>query len=343
MGPASRRRVGGRHTSPPLPGGAQKWRCESGRVEKLAERDETQTEFYLWQLFHVHTEICEREETQVELKDELNEGEAAENDAESKLKDAKKKAATQRMQVAAAEKTRVKLSGALDALQPSTIKAKEEFKSFTKKMEKEEAELKKLNEQGYSHTDVVAEISTEIDEITEKEKKLEAEYQEVKEKGIGLTETLTPEQEAEYEKIRELAGIDSAPARSVLSKKVRNLENARVKASNVSDELKEISGRRDDAKKSTEELTVRKNLLSESLNKTATELKKAEKDLRSVEKHTQDVTDKREEIDTEIDEVNVQVSYFCQCVPTFYPRLGYRRHILTRTLTRTPQRHKMKY
>ena len=123
----------------------------------------------------------------------MNEGEAAENDAESKLKDAKKKAATQRMQVAAAEKTRVKLSGALDALQPSTIKAKEEFKSFTKKMEKEEAELKKLNEQGDSHTDVVAEISTEIDEITEKEKKekkLEAEYQEVKEKGIGLTETL---------------------------------------------------------------------------------------------------------------------------------------------------------
>ena len=71
----------------------------------------------------------------------------------------------------------------------------------------------------------------------------------------------------------------------------------------------------------TEELTVRKNLLSESLNKTATELKKAEKDLRSVEKHTQDVTDKREEIDTEIDEVNVQVSNFCfcQCVSTFYP------------------------
>ena len=93
--------------------------------------------------------------------------------------------------------------------------------------------------------------------------------------------------------------------------------------------------------KYTEVLTVRKNLLSESLNQ-ITELKKVEKDLRSVEKHTQkvtdkregidtvkdfrsanqftqEITDKREEIDTEIDEVNVQVSYFCQCVSTFYP------------------------
>jgi len=243
----------------------------------------------------------------VELKEELNQGESTENEAENKLKEAKKKAATQRRQVAAAEKTRVKLSGALDALQPSTIKAKEEFKSYTKKMAKEEAELKKLQEQSDSHTDVVAQVSTEIDEIVQQEKKLEAEYQEVKEKGIGLTETLTAEQEAEYEKIRELAGIDSAPARAILSKKVRSLENARAKASNLSDELKEITGRRDDAKKSTTELTARKNLLTESLNKTAAELKKAEKDLKSVEKHTQQITSKREEIDSELDDVNVQL------------------------------------
>ncbi len=91
--------------------------------------------------------------------------------------------------------------------------------------------------------------------------------------------------------------------------------------------------------KYTEVLTVRKNLLSESLNQ-ITELKKAEKDLRSVEKHTQtvtdkregidtvkdfrsanqftqEITDKREEIDTEIDEVNVQVSNFCFCQCVF--------------------------
>jgi len=274
---------------------------------KLLERDTTQTEFYLWQLFHVHTEITEREETQVELKDELAEGESSESKAEASLKDAKKNSATNRRQVAAAEKTRVKLSGALDAMQPSAIKVKEQFKSFTKKMEKEEAELKKLKEQGDSHTDVIASISREIDEITEKEKKLESEYQEVKEKGIGLTETLTPEQEAEYEKIREVAGIDSAPARAILSKKVRALENSRAKASNASDEMKEITARRDDAKKSTDELTARKKLLNDSLAKTAAELKKAEGDLKAVEKHTTEVTKKREEMDNEIDEVNVQL------------------------------------
>jgi len=140
---------------------------------------------------------------------------------------------------------------------------KEEKKSLLKKQKSEEASLAKLQTSAEAHDDVVNELSTDIDELVAKEKTLEEDYQQLKTSGIGLTETLTPEQEAEYEKIREVSGVASAPARSVLQKKVRALETARAKSSNLEDELKEIEGRRDDAKKSSSELTQRKEVLSQ--------------------------------------------------------------------------------
>ena len=114
---------------------------------------------------------------------------------------------------------------------------KEEKKSLLKKQKSEEASLAKLQTSAEAHDDVVNELSTDIDELVAKEKTLEEDYQQLKTSGIGLTETLTPEQEAEYEKIREVSGVASAPARSVLQKKVRALETARAKSSNLEDEL----------------------------------------------------------------------------------------------------------
>ena len=129
----------------------------------------------------------------------------------------------------------------------------------------------------------------------------------VKTKGIGLTSTLTPEQETEYEKLREEAGVKSANERLELGKHVRSLESARAKAASLTAELKEVSGRREDAAKATKELKERMDGLNSNISGASTELKQAEKDLAAVEKHARTSTEKRDKIDNEIESVEAQL------------------------------------
>jgi chromosome segregation ATPase len=81
-----------------------------------------------------------------------------------------------------------------------------QVKALTKQVETDAEHLKSLQDDASNHDEVIASLSTDIDSLTQSERKLEEEYQKIKTQGIGLTETLTPEQEAEYEQIREAAG-----------------------------------------------------------------------------------------------------------------------------------------
>ncbi|GMH64712.1 hypothetical protein TrST_g10115 [Triparma strigata] len=270
---------------------------------KLAERASLQTEFYLWQIFHIDNEITEREEATSELKAELAKAEATEAEAEKKLKDVKKISTAARRNQAAVEKNRVTLAGALDKMQPNTIKTLEEVKALTLQVTKDTETLQSLKNDAANHEEVMAELTSDIDNLVSSERKLEEEYQKIKTQGIGLKETLTPEQEAEYEKIREEAGVASAGARIVLAKEVRSLETARAKAAGLTGDLKEIQGRQEDAQRSVEELKVRRNKLSDGLSGTGEELKKAEKDLKEVEKYSKKQGEVRDGIEKEIMEV----------------------------------------
>jgi len=270
---------------------------------KLSERSTLQTEFYLWQIFHIDNEIGEREEATGELNVELKKAEATEKEAEKKLKEAKKVSTAARRNQTAVEKNRVTLAGALDKMQPNTIKTQEEVKALNAQVAKDESSLKTLKADAGAHDEVLAELTTDIDGLTSAEKKLEKEYEAIKTQGIGLTETLTPEQEAEYENIREEAGVKSAPARIVLAKEVRALETARAKAAGLEGDLKEVKGREEDAMKSVSELKERSSNLTSTLSTIEGELKKAEGDLKKVEGHVKKSGEARESIEKEIVEV----------------------------------------
>lgn len=69
-----------------------------------------------------------RDITVKELKSELESAEAAEADAEKNLKEAEKDATANRLTLSNIEKNRVKLAGALDSMQPETIKTQEEVR-----------------------------------------------------------------------------------------------------------------------------------------------------------------------------------------------------------------------
>jgi len=76
---------------------------------KLAEKARLQTEFYLWQIFHIHADVAEREEEVNQWKEELDAVQGSQEEAKKKLSQAKKKASEARRAVAAAERTRLKV------------------------------------------------------------------------------------------------------------------------------------------------------------------------------------------------------------------------------------------
>ena len=147
---------------------------------KLAERASLQTEFYLWQIFHIDTEISEREDATSELKSEFKTTEAAEKDAEKKLKELKKTATAARRTLSSVEKTRVTLAGSLSSMQPDTIKTQQEVLALTKQVQADSDNLTSLASDKASHEEVMADLTTDIDGLTAAEKKLEEEYKEVR-------------------------------------------------------------------------------------------------------------------------------------------------------------------
>mmetsp|Transcript_6549 Transcript_6549/g.14375 ORF Transcript_6549/g.14375 Transcript_6549/m.14375 type:complete len:1364 (+) Transcript_6549:280-4371(+) len=272
----------------------------------LQKKAELQTEFFLWQLYHIHRDIQEREEAADDLRAEQEETDQLETEKAAELKDAKKQASTVRREVTKSEKNRVKLAAEVDKLQPSVIKSTEEIKKLKKQVTSDEKAVAKVKSQAESHSETLEDLEKEIEEYTQTESQLQEEYEKAKqEAGEGAgTASLTEEQETQYEAVKEAAAVAAAKPRQILNKANRQLESARAKAASLSAELDEVKKRKEEAAEKVTEFTERENKLSGSMDKTKTGLQQAEKELQEVQKSSQEAQAQREKIDTELEKIN---------------------------------------
>lgn len=178
---------------------------------------------------------------------------------EASLKKAKKEASKARGSTSSKDKLRIKLEAEVDKLQPSVIESSEAIQALKKRVASDERAVARIEKDKASHGKKLSALQTEIDEYTEQESELQKEYDEVKESETGVG-SMTEEQEVQYEKVRDAAAVASAPRRE-LHTAVRVLESARARAAKVSEEKKELIGRKEDAERSVEELTQRKDTL----------------------------------------------------------------------------------
>lgn len=237
---------------------------EAERFHQLLEKKaQLQTDMYLWLLFHIDSDMKEREDAVEELTAELTNLENREQEKSNALKDAKKKVSTARRETAAADKKRIKLAGDVDKLEPSIIQTTEEIKDLTKKVQSHEKQLVKTKKEAESHEQTLTALDREITEYRETLSQLETDYEEVKRGATGPDQvTLTEEQEAEYERVREAAAAASDKPRRVLTSLNRKLESARAKAANLAQEQEEIKARRDEAARDVRDLAERNDKLS---------------------------------------------------------------------------------
>jgi structural maintenance of chromosome 1 len=237
---------------------------EADRFDELLEKKSNlQTEMYLWSLYHIESDMKERETAMEDLLAEQEELQDNEKSKAKTLKDAKKKASAARRETASAEKARIKLAGDVDKLEPSIIKTTEEIKNLSKKLKTDERQLAKTKKEAESHDQTFAALETEIDEYKTTLAQLESEYEDAKRDATGPDQvTLTEEQEVEYERVREAAAAASDKPRRKLTSLNRQLESARAKAANLGQEFEEVKNRRDEAASDVRDFTERKEKLS---------------------------------------------------------------------------------
>ncbi|KAL9184441.1 hypothetical protein ACHAXT_002527 [Thalassiosira profunda] len=270
----------------------------------LQQRASLKSNFFLWLLFHIHSDVQQRETTVSDLQESLAEHQAIVAEKEDVLKKAKKEASKARSQSSAKDKLRIKLEAEVDKLQPSVIESSEAIAALKKRVASDTKAVARVEKEKASHSDKLAELEEQIEEYQEKEGELQKEYDELKQSEGGGVGSLTEEQEAEYGKICDAAAVASAALRRKLQSSARGLESARARAGKVMEEKKELQSRKEDAERSCAELTTRKNTLEKSLEKTRAELKASEADLKSVQKAASDYSSKRATIETSLDQIN---------------------------------------
>jgi len=235
---------------------------EAQRFQSLVEEKATlTTEFYLWQLYHIEMDISDKEDSKKQLQAEVAETADTESSKAEELRLAKKNASNARKASALAEKKRVAAAANVDRLQPSLIQITEEVKNLEQKVAADMKALEKVQNEEETHDEATQALSKEIEDYTETEKQLTVEYDQRKEEATSTAIVLSEEQEAEYERIKDVAAVASAKPRQILSTLVRKLEGARVKAANLTEELKEAQTRKEEADKNAQDFLDRKTKL----------------------------------------------------------------------------------
>ena len=140
------------------------------------------------------------------------------------------------------------------------IESSEAIQALKKRVASDERAVTRIEKDKASHGKKLSALQAEIDDYTEQESELQKEYDEMKESESGVG-SMTEEQEVQYEKVRDGAAVASAAPRRELQTAVRVLESARARAAKVSEEKKELTVRKEDAERSVEELTQRKDTL----------------------------------------------------------------------------------
>jgi len=237
---------------------------EADRFEELLQKKQSlQTDFYLWLLYHMEVDRKEREQHLVELKEELDGLVTEEQRHTQILKDAKKKASAARKETQAAENERVAIVDDVAKIEPSMIQVREEVKTFQQKLEQAQTQLQTKKEMATKHDSKLEELKKEIKLSKKDLKELERDYEEAKRDALPDQVTLTPQQEEEYERVKEAAATASVEPRCQLVTLQKKLETARAKAAECSSQLEEMQKRKAEVNREVSDYTERSEKISQ--------------------------------------------------------------------------------
>lgn len=270
----------------------------------LQDKAHLQTERYLWELFHIDSDMQEQEDTNMELQKEEDEKRETEEQFAEALKEAKKKASTARRHTQNVDKARVKRAAAVDKLEPDLIQATEEILNLKKKIATAEKQLAKKKKDAANHQGDLDKLEKEVEDQQEKLAQLEKDYEEIKRDATGDQVTLTEEQEEELEKVKQAAKAATVEPRRKLTALNRKLTASRSKASKLQSDLEDAQKAMAEATNAAKEFQTRKDKLQASMESTKTELEEKQAELLGLQQELQAATARREELDSQLEQIH---------------------------------------
>lgn len=269
----------------------------------LQDKARLQTERYLWELFHIDSDLQEQEDTNMELQKEEDEKRVIEEQFAQALKEAKKKASAARRHTQTVDKARVKRAAAVDQLEPDLIQATEEILNLKKKIATAQKQLSKKKKDADNHQGDLEKLEKEVEDQREKLAQLEKDYDEIKRDATGDQVTLTEEQEEELEIVKQAAKAATVEPRRKLTALNRKLTASRSKTGQLQSDLEDAQKNMTEATNAAKQFQTRKDKLQASLESTATELQEKEAELLGLQQELQAAAARREELDAELGKI----------------------------------------
>lgn len=215
-------------------------KLEAERFHKLQqEKRELQTEYYLWQLFHIQQEFEKRQEGLQAAHEHVEAAQTLQSQVLQKVQAVKKELSATRRQLAQRqEEDLTRITSILDLKEPALEAVKANQADLNKRLLADQSALVKARKKAESHQQDLLTLVEELEKAKADMKILQEEYERVKQEATRVKWTAA--QEEEYEQVKRQAKAASAQHVTKLQQQTNRRNVVKTKAVNIKKDLDEL-------------------------------------------------------------------------------------------------------
>jgi len=287
----------------------QKEEAEKYR-DKLKERQSLATEYVLWQLFHIHSDITDKQTESEDLTEELDLKSGEETEASNALKQSKKKASSARRAYAQTRKKCTVLQGKCDAMQPRRMEREETSKQLKHNIDNDEMLLQDAQQQKLDHENLLKKLEEEVTTAETDMAALETSYENSSsnsKQSMGTNTQLTPAQQKLLEKLQRDISVETAEYHTALQLLQKKLTQARARCSTLSNEQQDILKRLNTHKTNVHQYQQRADTAHTQLSTLKKEFQTQTQLLHKLKQRQQQAHTRKHQLDQKLHDIHNQL------------------------------------
>lgn len=271
---------------------------------KQREFQEIQTNYALWKLYHIERDINKhRKHLDAELKPELNRLELRQKttstqmtEKRSQYVDFKKQHVTVMKNLKQHEKRKAKLQSDLGEIKVQVEHVDIAIKSNEKKVSRRQQQLDSQNKE-------VESLEKQLTDVREEQRTLEEEITEAETEDLQLT----AEQQQEYSRLKQQAGIQTVTLRQQLDRLTLQQSSANKSQQNSAKKCAQLKLRVEQLEEQKRQLGSRIDRLREQIEEFRSDEREKRQYFDSLRTQRRDRTDRKLELETEIEQIANQL------------------------------------
>ncbi|XP_020081936.1 structural maintenance of chromosomes protein 1-like [Ananas comosus] len=259
-------------------------------------------EHFLWQLFNIEKDM---ETIDAELEDDrkgLEEVSKANEECDLEVTTKTKEQSGYLKKMTLCEKSIAKKKLELDKKQPELLKLREQISRIKSKIKSSNKELEKKKEDQRKHAEEIKKLQKDLHDVTDAIHRLNEEGQD----NIGKLQ-LADDQQMEYHRIKEDAGMKTAKLRDEKEVYDRQLHADIEAQKNLEENLQQLLSREEEISSQEDEIKTRLKKILDSIPKHKDELVRLKEEQSKIAKERQSSGAKYQKLKQRVDEIDAQL------------------------------------